>query len=203
MEHEEAPEAGPAVDPAALEGERATESEHTATTEVAEGEEGGMPQLNPDFFGNQIFWLLVALAAIFLILTRLALPRIGATLAMRQGTIGSDLAAAESLRAQAREAQAAYDMALAEARAEASRISAETRAQIQAELDAELAQADARIEAKSAESAQALRQIEAEAAGSVELVARDAARAILEVLGGRPDDAMVDAAIARQARGLT
>ena len=193
MEEEEGHEAGPALE--------VNEGEHAATTEVAHEEEGGMPQLDPSTFDNQIFWLLVSLAAIFLILTRVALPRISATLAMRRGTIGGDLAAAETLRAQAREAQAAYDQALAEARAESARIAAQTRDEIQAQLDTELAQADARIEAKSAESALALRQIESEAAGSVELVARDAARAILETLGARPDDAAVDTAVARAMRG--
>jgi F-type H+-transporting ATPase subunit b len=200
MENEEAHDAGPAVDPAALEHGAEGDGLH-ATTEVAHGEEaGGMPQLNPDFFGNQIFWLLVSLVAIFLMLTRVALPRIGATLATRQGTISSDLAAAETFRAQAREAQVAYDKALAEARAEAGRIGAETRAQIQAQLAAELAQADARIDAKSAESAQVLRQIQDEAAANVELVARDTARAIVEALGGRPDDAAVDGAVLRATR---
>lgn len=202
MEHEDALDAGPAVDPALLEGGHAApEGEHLATTEVAQDEGGGMPQLDPDFFGNQIFWLLVALAAIFLILTRLALPRISSTLAMRQGTISRDLAAAESLRAQAREAQAAHDKALADARAEAGRIGAETREAIQAQLDAELARADAAIDAKAAESAHALRQIESEAGRSVDLVARDVARAILEALGGRADPQAVDAAVARALRG--
>jgi F-type H+-transporting ATPase subunit b len=205
---DEAHDAGPAVDPAALgdahagdQSEHGVEGEHLATGELAHEESGGMPQLDPSTFDNQIFWLLVSLAAIFLILTRVALPRISATLALRRGTMSSDLAAAESLRAQAREAQAAYDKALADARAEAGRIGAETRATIQAQLDAELAQADARIEAKSAEAALALRQIEAEAARTVETVARDAARAILEALGGQPDEAAVDAAVARQLRG--
>ena len=189
-----APDAGPALVANEAHGE-------TTATHAAEEEGGAMPQLNPDYFDNLIFWLLVTLVAIFLILTRVALPRIGATLATRRGTIGSDLAAAEALRTQARDAQAAYDKALADARAEASRIGAQARAEIQAQLDAELAQADARIEAKAAQSAQALRQIEAEAAGSVEAVARDAARAVIEVLGGQPDPAAVDAAVARTMRG--
>lgn len=200
MEEEEVLGAGPALEVNELE---IDEGDHaTAPTEVAhEAESGGMPQLDPATFDNQIFWLLVSLVAIFMILTRVALPRISATLAMRRGTIGGDLAAAESLRAQAREAQGAYDKALADARAESARITAQTRTEIQAQLDTELALADARIDAKSAESALALRQIEAEAAGSVEAVARDAARAILETLGARPDDAAVDSALAHAMRG--
>ena len=158
----------------------------------------GMPQLDPSSFDNQIFWLLVALVAIFMILTRIALPRLQAILATRQGTIGGDIQAAEALRAQAREAQTAHDRALAEARTESGRIGAEARAGIQARLDADLAQAEARIGARAAESAQALAGIAREADTSVEAVARDAARAILAALGGRADDAAVDAAVTQR-----
>jgi F-type H+-transporting ATPase subunit b len=175
--------------------------DHATGTEVAHGapaESGGMPQLNPDFFGNQIFWLVLALVSIWLILSRVALPRIGAILATRAGSIGNDLAAAEALRAQAREAQAAHDKALADARAEAARIAAEARAEVQRGLDADLAAADARIDAKAAESARRLSEIAAESDASVTEVARDAARAVLEAMGGRVDDAALDAAVARR-----
>ena len=72
----------------------------------------GMPQLNFDHWGNQIFWLIIALAAIYFILSRVALPRIGAVLAERAGTITNDIAAAEDLKQKARDAEAAYDKAL-------------------------------------------------------------------------------------------
>ena len=78
----------------------------------------GMPQLDFSTWGNQIFWLVLALIAIYLILSRVALPRIGAVLAERSGTITNDLAAAEDLKAKAVEAEAAYDKALIDAREE-------------------------------------------------------------------------------------
>src|SRR5690606_22415070 len=77
----------------------------------------GMPQLDFTTFPNQIFWLVLTLIAIYLVLNRVALPRIGAILAERQGTITNDIAAAEDLRNKAKEAEAAYDKALADARA--------------------------------------------------------------------------------------
>ncbi|NAZ37573.1 F0F1 ATP synthase subunit B' [Rubellimicrobium sp. CFH 75288] len=162
----------------------------------------GMPQLDPSTFGNQIFWLLVALVAIWLILSRIVVPRVGAILAARRDAVEGDLRAAERLRAQAAEAEAAYEKAVADARAEAGRIAAETRATIQAELAAALAEADRRIEAKSAESAAALAAIEADAQRTVDAVARDVARALVEALGGRPDGAAIDAAVSRQMGGV-
>ena len=61
----------------------------------------GMPQLDFSTYGNQIFWLLLTLVVIYFILSRIALPRIGAVLAERQGTITNDIAAAENLKAKA------------------------------------------------------------------------------------------------------
>ena len=54
----------------------------------------GMPQLCVDWMGNQVFWLVVTLIVNFFILSRIALPRIAAVLAERQGNITNDLAAA-------------------------------------------------------------------------------------------------------------
>ncbi|MGR3483966.1 MAG: F0F1 ATP synthase subunit B' [Paracoccaceae bacterium] len=160
----------------------------------------GMPQLDFSTFPNQIFWLLIALAAIYLILTRLALPRISAILAERSGTITNDVATAEDLKLQAREAEAAYEKALADARAEAGRIGDETRARIQADLDSELAKADERIAAQTAESEAAIAEVRAQAETTVAQVAREAAAAVVEALGVEADRATVDAAVEARTR---
>ena len=63
----------------------------------AHGEAGkavGMPQLDFSTWPNQIFWLLVTLVVIYFVLSKIALPRIGAVLADRKSTITNDLAAA-------------------------------------------------------------------------------------------------------------
>ena len=73
----------------------------------------GMPQLDFSTFGNQIFWLVVTLVAIYLILDRIALPRIAEVLAERQDRITGDIAAAEDLKTQALAAEEAYNKALA------------------------------------------------------------------------------------------
>ena len=57
---------------------------------------------------------------IYFVLSRIALPRIAAVLAERQGTITNDIAAAEELKAKAVEAEEAYNKALADAKAEAA-----------------------------------------------------------------------------------
>lgn len=161
----------------------------------------GMPQLCGDWFGNQIFWLVVALVAIYLILSRIALPRIASVLAERSGTITNDVAAAEELKLKAQEAEESYNKALADARTEASRIVAEAKADIQKELDVELAKADEEISAKTAESEAAIAAIHASAADSVQDVAKETAEALVAALGGQSDASAIAAAVSDQVKG--
>ena len=161
----------------------------------------GMPQLCFDWFPNQIFWLVLTLLAIFFILSRIALPRIAAVLAERQGTITNDIAAAEQLKAKAVEAEAAYQQALVDARAEAQNIVAKAKADIQVDLDKAIAKADAEIAAKAAESEKAIADIRAGALQSVEDVAKDTAAEIIAALGGKADAKAVGAAVAARLKG--
>jgi len=167
----------------------------------AKGSALGMPQLCADWIPNQVFWLVVTLIAIFFVMSRIALPRIGAVLAERSGTITNDIAAAEELKNKAAEAEAAYDQALLDARAEAHKIVAEAKAEIQAELDVELQKADAQIAAKTAESEAAISEIRAGAVKSVTTVAKDAAKELVSAMGGSADAKTITAAVTARMKG--
>jgi F-type H+-transporting ATPase subunit b len=160
----------------------------------------GMPQLDFSTYANQIFWLVLALVAIYLLLTRIALPRIGAVLAERRESITNDLAAAEELRHKAKAAEASYQQALTEARNEAQRIIALARAEIQADLDAALAQADAEIGARAAESERLIAEIRANALESITAVAKDTTIEIVAALGGKADKRTVSASVSARMK---
>ena len=172
-----------------------------AAGEVAVGAPPGMPQLDIGTFDNQVFWLLLALVAIYFVLSRVALPRIAAILAERRGTITNDIAAAEDLKSKAVAAEAAYEQALADARAEAQRIAGETKAAIQADLDVAIEKADAEIAAKAAESEKAIAEIRAGAQEAIVTVAQDAAQDIVAMLGGKADAKAIADAVAARTKG--
>ena len=171
------------------------------TTGAAEASSGGMPQLDFSTWGNQIFWLVLALIAIYLILSRVALPRIAAILAERQGTISNDIAAAEDLKSKAADAEAAYDKALVDARAEAQNIIAQSKADMQADLDKAIAKADAQIAKKSAESEKAISEIRAGALENVKAVAKDTVKEIVSAMGGKADAKTITAAVTSRMKG--
>jgi len=162
----------------------------------------GMPQLCFDWYGNQIFWLVVTLVVIFFILSKIALPRIASVLAERQGTILGDIGAAEELKSKAVEAEAAYNQALADARAEAQTIIAQAKAEIQKDLDAALAKADAEISAKAAESEKKIAEIRESAMDSVTEVAKDTAKEIVAALSPAKVDARsITSAVTSRLKG--
>jgi F-type H+-transporting ATPase subunit b len=187
----------------AADGEHA--GEHGAET-LADGGHGaeatGMPQLDAGIYPNLIFWLLLSLIAIYFILTRIAIPRIGTIIAERNDAIANDLEQAALYKRRAEEAEAAYNAALAQARDESQRIAAETKAQISRDLSGLMAKADAEIAVKSADSEKRIVEIRESAVRSVEEVARETAGAIVQALmPSAADDAAVDAAVSGRLKG--
>jgi len=161
----------------------------------------GMPQLCGDWFGNQIFWLAIALVVLYFILSRIALPRIAAVLSERQGTITNDLAAAEDLKARATEAEEAYKQALADAKAEAQKIIAETKASIKEDLDRANEEADAEIRAKTEEGEKKIAEIRAGALDAAREVAKDVTAELVATMGQKADGRSVSAAVNARMKG--
>jgi F-type H+-transporting ATPase subunit b len=161
----------------------------------------GMPQLEFATFPNQIFWLVVTLVVLYLILSRVALPRIGSILAERSGTITADIDAAETYKRQASEVEAAYHKALDDARAHAHKIVEKMRSDIQADLDVAIQKADAEIAARTAESERRIAEIRDSANEAVEEVARDAAQEILTLFGVKAEKKAVSEAVSTRVKG--
>ena len=181
-------------------------ADHTESvaSSIAHGETEtatGLPQLDTATFANQIFWLIVTMLVLYWVVAKIALPRIGAVLSDRQGAMTGDLMAAEEFKLKAKEAEAAYDKALADARAEAGKIVAANRAEIQKELDAAIAHADAEISARGAESERRIREIRDSADTDAREVARDVAAELVRSFGGTVDQAAVDQAVDSRMKG--
>ncbi len=177
-------------------------ADETLGAEVLAEAEVGMPQLDFGNWPNLIFWLIASLVLLYLVLTRVALPRISTVLAERSDAITNDLEQAALFKRRADEAEAAYNAALAAAREESQKIAAENRAQINKELSALLAKADAEIAARSSESEARIREIRDSATVSVEEVASaTAAEIVAKLMPGAADSSAIGAAVAARVRG--
>jgi F-type H+-transporting ATPase subunit b len=173
-----------------------------AHTEVPHEGKGQFPPFNPNTFASQLVWLAIAFVVLYLLMSRLALPRIGKIIDDRDARIKGDIADAEKAKAQSDEAVTAYEKALADARGRAQAIANETRDKHAAEAEAARKATEDRLNAKLAESEKAIAATKASAMSNVRGIASDAARSIVEQLTGKaPDDKAVDAAISSVIKG--
>ena len=107
-----------------------------------------MPQLNPEFFASQLFWLVISFVFLFIFLWRISLPRIGAVLEKRESKINDDLKVAKQLQAEAEKIQLEIDKELQEARLEADKLVKDSLANFQDHADKELAKLDKELDVK-------------------------------------------------------
>jgi len=92
------------------------------------------PPFDSSTFGSQLFWLALAFGALYFLMSRVALPRIGDILEVRRDRIEGDLAEADRMRQKTDQAIEAYETELAEAKSKAQGIADETRSAMKAEL---------------------------------------------------------------------
>lgn len=143
-----------------------------------------MPQLNPLDWGPQLIWLLITFGILYLLMVKVALPRIGSVIEARAAQIAKDLATADKLRRDTEEAIAAYEQALAEAKQKAHAIVEEGRAQLKEETAAERAKLEGELAKKSAEAEARIEQAKKSAMREVNAVAVDVATDIVNRLIG-------------------
>ena len=155
-----------------------------------------MPQLDPTGFAPQLVWLAITFFVLYLIMSRVALPRIGQTLAAREEHISRDLADAEQLKKEAEDVQEAYEAALAEARSKAHAIALQARDDIRADLARAQADLDTKL-AKQAEAADArIAEAMTTALAGLDDLAREVAEAtVAQLTGQAPDRGAIDQAV--------
>ncbi len=146
---------------------------------------GGFPPFQKETFGSQLLWLAIAFGALYLISSRLALPRVGGIIADRRNRISGDLAEAARMKDAADAAIAIYEKSLAEARARAQAIAAQTRDKVSAEAESRRKDVEASLNAKLADAEKTIAATRMAAMTNVQGIAKDAAIAIVMQLTGK------------------
>ena len=112
-----------------------------------------MPQLNPEFFVSQLFWLVVTFTFLLIFLWRISLPRIGSVLEKREKKINDDIAAAKELQEKAEAIQKILEDKLRNARTETAEMIKTTSINLQEKTAIELVKLDKNLDKKIHDSA--------------------------------------------------
>ena len=98
--------------------------------EVFAAENGGMPQLNPEFWISQIFWLTLTFGILYIILSKLILPKISANLELRKSQIQENIEAADKQRESSEAKIKEYDEIILKSKLEAKNIFRKAREKV-------------------------------------------------------------------------
>ena len=171
-----------------------------ATNAHTEHPGGGKPQFPPfdkQTFASQLVWFAIFFIALYVLIARFAIPRIGGIIEARRGKVEGDLAEANRLKEQSDQALKAYEKSLADARGRAQALANETRDKLNAEADNRRKALESQLNAKLAVAEKTIAATKTAAMANVRGIAVDTAAAIVErLIGTAPSGSAVEAAVA-------
>lgn len=163
-------------------------NQHKAGTEVPHGGHGQgpkvFPPLDPNNVAPQLVWLVIAFVALYVLLKKVALPRVSDVITARRDRIQGDLDMAERAKSATEQALAAYEQAHADARGKASAISKETQDRLAGEVDKRRGELEAELNGKLADAERRIHETKTKALASVNDIAADVASSIVARLTG-------------------
>ncbi len=146
---------------------------------------GGFPPFQSETFLSQLIWLAITFGLLYWLMSKFVLPQIGSILDERRERIARDLDEAQKLKAESEAAGAAYEKALADARANAQGIASEQHARAAAEQEERRKGLEADLATKLQAAEAQIATSKASAMGNVRGIAIDAVPAIVSHLTGK------------------
>ncbi len=150
--------------------------------------EGLFPPFQTENFAPQLVWLALIFGFLYVLMSRIALPRVGGIIENRESKIAADLDASRDMQSKAQAAAQANDENLRRRREEAQAIGREAQQKIANEAAAQRARAEADAAEKMRAAEQRIGAAKGAALANVEQIALDAAASIVEKLTGSPAD---------------
>ncbi len=159
----------------------------TTGTEVPHGGPPSklFPPLDPSTLSPQLVWLAISFVALYALMKRVAIPRIGGVIEERQDRIRRDIDAAERLKEEVDAAMKTYEKSLSEARTNATTIARETRDKLAGEVERERATVEAETASKLAGAEARIADTKRKALASVSDIAADIAGPVIKQLTGK------------------
>jgi F-type H+-transporting ATPase subunit b len=154
-------------------------------TTTQTGAKAPFPPFQGETFPSQLFWLVICFVALYVLLSRVALPRLGKAIGERNARIESDLETANRLKNESEAAQASYEKALSDARAKAQALAAESQAKAASEADAQRKQLEEGLKTKLDAAEAQIAKTKTAAMSNVRGIAVDTAGLIVERLTGK------------------
>ena len=152
--------------------------------EAFSAESGGMPQLNPEFWISQIFWLTLTFGILYLVLSKLILPKISANLESRKSQILENIEAAEKQREDSETKLKAYEEIISKSRVDAKTIFNQSREKALKDINAKREVLDKQIDDEIVKAEQEIKILRESAPDKINKIAIETSSELVQKLIG-------------------
>ena len=152
--------------------------------EAFAAESGGMPQLNPEFWISQIFWLILTFGTMYVVLSKFILPKISNNLESRKSQILENIEAAEKQREDSEAKLKEYDEVILKSKSEAKTLFNQTREKALKDIVAKKEVLDQQIDAEINKAEKEIEVLRVSAPDKINKIAIETSSELLEKLIG-------------------
>ena len=152
--------------------------------EAFSAESGGMPQLNPEFWISQIFWLTLTFGILYLVLSKLILPKISANLESRKSQILENIEAAEKQREDSETKLKEYEEIISKSRLDAKTIFNQAREKVLKDINAKRDVLDKQIDGEIVNAEEEIKTLRESAPDKINKIAIETSSELVQKLIG-------------------
>ena len=164
--------------------------------EVFGAESGGMPQLNPEFWVSQIFWLTLTFGILYIVLSKLILPKISANLELRRSQIQENIEAAEKQRESSDAKLKEYDNIILKSKLEAKNIFRDAREKIIKDINSKKETLDKQIDEEIKKAEQEIGVLKKDAPEKISKIAIEtSAQLVKKLIGAEMNNSSISAIV--------
>ena len=154
------------------------------STEAFAAESGGMPQLNPEFWVSQIFWLILTFGILYIVLSKLILPKISNNLESRKSKILENIEAAEKQREDSETKLKEYEKIISKSKLEAKTIFNQARERALRDINAKREVLDKQIDEEISKAEQEIKSLRDGAPDKINKIAIETSSELIQKLIG-------------------
>jgi len=150
------------------------------------GAEAGMPQLDPTFWASQIFWLILIFSSLYLILSRMLIPKIKESIDDRENKIKDDLDEAQKLKLIAEEKFKEYEITIENAKKEVQKIIFESKNKLSSEVQNKKKIIEKEIETEIKNAEKEIENLKNDSLINISTISEEITSKIIEMVSGEP-----------------
>ena len=157
-------------------------------TQAQSAESGGMPQLNPEFWISQIVWLILTFGALYIVLSKVILPKISDNLESRRSQILENIEIAEKQREESEEKVKEFEKIILNSKLEAKNLFNEARQKVLEDVDKKRSELEKSIEAEIVSAEKEIQSLNSNSLENIKKIATDTSSDLISQLIGQEVD---------------